>query len=414
MYFFYFYPLGLDRRLNRRPALSWTLMGVMTVAFVWQRYLPGLLPVPPWDLVFFPGDSPPWTVTTAILMHGSWLHLLGNLLYFHVFGPPLEDRLGPWRFGFTFLLLGNFGNLVHGLVAAFGLLGQGGVGVMGASGAIAGMLGYSLIRFYDARVAVAWWLLAPLAGQNKAGRSHVPLAVAVLLWLLLQVVQTALAGETGARVSFGAHLGGFALGLLLALALGELKSGRAEAAQARARRYFEAGHFHPAIGAWSEYLALVPGDTEAKLELGRALTVSGQTGPAAEIFGREFRSRLQDGRVDEALQVFDEASRARLDLKLAPGDLARVAINKEKQLDYRGALDAYRRLYESYPRHPEGQRALVRVIVLCHGKVGDAEAAAHWLQEAWRNLPQGSWRRFLEQEFRGPAAPDAVPVPGRG
>jgi tetratricopeptide (TPR) repeat protein len=276
------------------------------------------------------------------------------------------------------------------------------------------MLSFSLIRFYDARVTIAWWLLAPLAGQNKAGRSHLPLAAAVALWLLLQLVQTLLAGETGARVSFGAHLGGFALGLVLALALGELKSGRAEAAQARARRYFEAGHYHAAVGAWTEYLALAPTDRTARLEMARALAVSGQSGTAAVIYRDGFRSLWKDGRVDEALKVFDEGNRSQLDLQLAPEDLARVAINKEKQLDYRGALDAYRRLYESYPAHPEGQRALVRVIVLCHGKIGDAEAAAHWLQEAWRGLPPGSWRRFLEAEFKLPAAPDAVPVPGRG
>ncbi len=413
MYFFYFYPLGLDRRLDRRPVLSWLMMALMTVAFVWMKYFPDLSAYDPWNLVFYPGDGAPWTVTSAIFMHAGWFHLLGNLIYFYVFAPPLEDRLGPWKFGFYFLLLGNFGNLVHGLVSVLGLLGQGGLGVMGASGAIAGMLSFSLIRFYDARVEVAWWVLAPLAGQNKAGKSHIPLAAAVGLWLLLQIVQAAVANETGARVSFGAHLGGFAMGLALALALGELNAGRAEAASARARRYFQAGHYHAAAGAWSEYLEREPSDLEARLDLARTLKVSGQPDEAATIFYRGFGKLLDEKRVDEALAIYDEAERAELIQDWSPEDLAKVAIFKEKQLDYHGALDAYRGLYEAHPKHPQGQRALVRVIVLCHGKVGDAAAAEHWLNEAWLRLPEGSWREFLAREFgfSQAAVPDAVPAP---
>jgi membrane associated rhomboid family serine protease len=414
VYFFYFYPLGLDRRQRRRPVLTWALTAVMVVAFVWMKYAPQLLPWDPWNLVFYPGDGGPWSVTTAVFMHAGWFHLLGNLLYFLVFAPPLEDRLGPWRFGFYFLLLGNFGNLVHGLVSALDLLGQGGLGVMGASGAIAGLLSFSLVRLYDSRVVVAWWMLAPLLGQNKAGKSRIPLAVAVGLWLLLQIVQAALARETGAQVSFGAHLGGFAMGLLMALVLGEWKAGRAEAASQRARRYFQEGHFHAAAGAWSEYLALQPADQPARLELARALKVTGQTAEASEIFRRCFESLLSQGDVADALQVYDEALRGGLPLDLPPGDQAKVAIFKEKQLDYTGALDAYRRLYEAHPKHPQGHRALVRVIVLCQGKVGDPAAAARWLHEAWLHLPPGTWRDFLAREFKLEAERGADPAPVQG
>lgn len=414
MYFFYFFPLGLDRRLSRRPVLSWTMMAVMAVAFVWLKYWPDVLPLNPWDLVFHPGHSPVWTITTAIFMHSGWLHLLGNLLYFWVFAPPLEDRLRPLKFGLYLLLLGNFGNLVHGLVSALGLLGQGGLGVMGASGAIAGMLGFSLIRFPAARVTVAWWVFAPLGGQNKAGKSHLPLVVAVGLWFLLQVVQTAVAAETGASVSFGAHLGGFVMGLIMALSLGEMKAGRAEALQAQARRYFQAGHYHAAAGSWTEYLAVAPGDLTARLELGRTLNILGQREAATECMGQAFGRLWQQGQVDVALAVYDEAVRLDLDLNLAPEELARVAVFKEKQLDYRGALATYQLLYERYPACSDGQRALVRVIVLYHGKMADEEAAGRWLREAHLRLPPGSWRDFLAREFNFAAEPDGQPVPDRG
>jgi tetratricopeptide (TPR) repeat protein len=296
--------------------------------------------------------------------------------------------------------MGVGGNLAHGLTSALDLLGQGGAGVMGASGAIAGLLAFALIRFHNARVEVAWWVLAPLGGQNKAGRSRLPLAAAAGFWLLLQIVQALLATETGANISFGAHIGGFGLGLVLALLMGELAASRTEAVGARAERYFRDGQFHAAVGAWIEYLTRQPGDLAARLELARAQKLCGQEGESLNNFRQVFHVLLAAGRIPEALEVFDEASRGRGGHCLAPEDMAKVAYYKEKQLDYTGALNAYRQLHEAYPAHPEGQRALVRVIVLYHGKVADPYQARLWLQRAWYQMPPGSWRDYLEREFK--------------
>jgi membrane associated rhomboid family serine protease len=422
MYFFYFYPLGLDLRRRRRPVLSWSLMAVMAGAFVWSRYFPLAGDVRPWDLIFQPGYGAPWTAVTAIFLHGGWIHLLGNLVYFQVFAPPLEDRLGPVRFLLYFLVLGTAGNLVHGITTNLGILGPRGVGVLGASGAIAGLIAFAMVRFYSSRVTVAWWVLAPLGGQNRAGRSPVPLAAAAVLWLLFQVVQALVAGETGANVSFGAHLGGFVMGLVLALAMGGLGAARSDAAAGRARRYFRAGHFHAAAGAWTEYLDREPHDLEARLDLARALHVSGQDAPARQHFRGVFRAHVQAGRVADALAVAEETCRSLGAGGLEPDDLARVAYYREKQLDDRGALAAYEMLYGFYPEHPQGQRALVRIIVLCHGKLKDPAEARRWLDKAWLTMKPGSWRSYLESEFNlaagpygdsrpGPPATDPAPAP---
>lgn len=405
MYFFYFYPLGMDHRMRRRPVLSWLLMGVMVVAFLWTRYAPEAGSVSPYELIFQPGYGSPLTVVTALFIHGGWIHLIGNLIYFQVFAPPLEDRLGHLRFLVYFLVLGACGNLVHGVVSAMGMWGQYGVGVMGSSGAIAGLIAFSLIRFYSSRVTVAWWVLAPLGGQNRAGKSPVPLVGAAGLWLLLQVVQALVATEVGTNVSFGAHLGGFLAGLVLALAMGELGAGRADAASNRARRYFRDGQFHAAAGAWAEYLDKAPQDLEAWLEMARSQRVSRQESGARENFRRVFRALVDQGRIPEALEVADEACRGQGAGCLDAEDLARVAYYREKQMDYRGAMEAYRMLHLSYPDHPQGQRALVRIIVLCHGKLADPDEARRWLEQAMRTMPPGSWRSYLEREFRQAAAP---------
>ncbi|MBK7046245.1 MAG: rhomboid family intramembrane serine protease [bacterium] len=411
MYFFYFFPLGLDRPLRRRPVLTWALMALLTVVYLWQRWGAPLTGADPWDWVFFPGNSRAWTVATAIFLHGSWLHLLGNLLYLHVLAPPLEERLGrPALLGLV-LVLGVGGNLAHGLASALNLFGQGGLGVMGASGAIAGLMALTMLRLYSARVVIAWWLFAPIGGQNKVGRTPVPVLWAVPLWILLQVAQMLLAPDTGATVSFGAHLGGFALGLFVGLVAGELKAGRNEAAAARGRRYFRDGHYHAAAGAWTEALADRPDDAPALAELARSLMVAGRRQEAKAAWRRLWDLHRADMRVDAALAVYDEACRAGLVDLLSPAEMSEAARFKELQLDYRGALDVYRRLYEQHPGDPQGQRALVRVIVLCRGRAADAEAAERWLHEAGRTLPPGPWREYLEREFNLAAAPrEGVPA----
>ena len=411
MYFFYFYPLGLDRKRTRRPLLSWLLMAVMVVAFVWFRYFPRSGLMDPWDLVFFPGNGAPWTALTAVFLHGSWLHLVGNLVYFHVFAPPLEDRLGTVPFLLYLLIFGVFGNLVHGIVSYFGWLGQGGMGVLGASGAIAGLLAFSLVRFYDARVEIGWWVFAPLGGQNRAGRSYIPIAAAVGLWLLLQVVQTLTASETGATVSFGAHFGGFFIGLLLALGLGHLRAGRTESCGIRAEKYFLDGQYHAAAGEWIDYLKRAPGDVAGRKGLARALHFSGQIGDARRLYQGLFDEFLAAGQVREALDVYHEACRGQAGQCFGPDALARVAYYYEKQMDYAEAARALAHLYASYPTRIQGQRAVVRLVVLHRGKLGDPEGARRWYAEAVRSLPEGSWRDYLEQEISSPAMLDEAGEP---
>jgi len=401
MYFFYFYPLGLDRPVHRHPLLTRGLSLVMLVAFIWLRYQPGWSTVDPWSLVFYPGNGAPWTAVTAVFMHGSWLHLLGNLIYLNVFGPPLEDRLGPILYLAVFLLTGVFGNLVHGIVSVWGLMGRQGMGVLGASGALAGLLAFSLVRFHDARVRIGWWVFAPLVGQNKAGKSHIPILLAVLLWLLLQIVQALVAGETGSGVAYGAHLGGFAMGLFLALVLGQLREGWIETRKAKAQDYFRRGEFYAAAGGWTEYLADRPRDLAGLLGRARALRMFGQHVEAGRDYRQAIEQLMAEKDIDEALEVFREINRAQLTRMLPSELLVQVAALMEKRMDYEGALAAYRDLYEAYPGHSAGQRALIRLVHLYNGKLADPAEAQKWLQIACRSLPGGSWREYLVREFNG-------------
>ncbi|MDY0109258.1 MAG: rhomboid family intramembrane serine protease [Candidatus Krumholzibacteria bacterium] len=417
MYFAYFYPIGLDLPRRRQPWLSMLLIGSILAVFVWQRWFADRLPVHPWDLVFFVGGGRPWTAASALLLHAGWLHLAGNLVYLGVFLPALEDRLGRAGILLLFLVTGIAGNLAHGIAAWQGWLGQTGLGILGASGAISGLLGFALVRIPYARVAVAYWVLAPLQGQNRAGRCRLPLPAAVMAWLLLQVVQASLADESASLVSYPAHLGGFGLGLVLAMCLGGARDARAESRLLRARRYLAGGDGLAAAGAYADYLALQPGDLAAAAEQARALVMGGVAERAAAAYRDVFRRATAAGRWDLALATLAEGRRGGGGLGLDVDELAAAARESERAGDQDLALCLYMDLVQQGRAHPASDRAWVRLLLLLHADPARQAEARVWLARARQSLPAGAWRDYLEQTFRQPpddraqSAPDTRPQP---
>lgn len=421
MYFCYFYPVGLDLERRRQPWLSVLLIGSILAVFCWQLWLPDRLPVHPWDLIYFAGNSPAWTAVTALLLHGGWLHLLGNLVYLFVFLPALEDRLGRVGVLLLFLAAGAGGNLAHGVAAWQNWLGQGGLGILGASGAISGLLGYALVRLPHARLAVVYWVLAPLQGQNRAGRCFVPLPLAVLGWLLLQVVQATLASASASQVSYPAHLGGFTLGLVLALVMRGQAEARAESSLLQARRYLSRGQGLAAVGAYANYLQSAPDDLDAACEQVRALVMAGLTDEAVAGYRALYRRAANVGRWDLALPILAEGRRARRDLGLSVEELAAAAHQAEKAAERTLALHLYTELVQKDDAHPLVARAWIRLLLLLHADPRRCAELGDWLQRARRTLPPGPWREYLEQTFSpapagraGPAADPSSPLAGSG
>lgn len=161
-----------------------------------QFLLPGLQPTP---------ISVYITLFTAMFMHGGWAHLLGNMLYLWIFGDNLEDRLGHGRYLLFYLLAGLLASLAH--VFASVLIGDNlQIPSLGASGAIAGVLGGYLVLFPRRRITV---LVLRIVTQVNA-------FIAVGLWFVLQLVGGlgTLSGSSDG-VAYAAHIGGFIAGLVL-------------------------------------------------------------------------------------------------------------------------------------------------------------------------------------------------------
>lgn len=139
------------------------------------------------------------TMFSSLFIHGGWVHLLGNLLFLWVFGEALEDDLGWARFLGFYLFCGFFAGLVHALAAS-----RLTVPLIGASGAIAGLLGAYLVRFPQ----------APVQSLVYLGVTFRVLSVPAFVWLGLWLVLQFYGLRQGGAVAWFAHLGGFLTGLL--------------------------------------------------------------------------------------------------------------------------------------------------------------------------------------------------------
>jgi membrane associated rhomboid family serine protease len=161
-----------------------------------------------------------FTLLTSMFMHGSWMHLGGNMLYLWIFGDNIENRLGHRRYIFFYLLCGIIASLSHVFSTVMSTQNSL-VPSLGASGAISGVLGAYMMMFPGKKVKMF----------VIRGIVDVPSWVALGLWIVLQVVSGLglLGGEgTGGGVAYAAHIGGFIAGLLLIKFFDPLKKNKLE------------------------------------------------------------------------------------------------------------------------------------------------------------------------------------------
>jgi membrane associated rhomboid family serine protease len=145
------------------------------------------------------------TLLTSMFMHGGIAHIAGNMLYLWIFGDNIEDRLGHVRYAAFYIASGVLASLAHVFTSMF----AGGdmlVPSLGASGAISGVLGGYLVLYPRRRVRVI--ILNMI--------QEVPALIAIGLWFLYQLVLgIGSLGAAGGGVAYGAHIGGFAAGVIL-------------------------------------------------------------------------------------------------------------------------------------------------------------------------------------------------------
>jgi membrane associated rhomboid family serine protease len=211
-------PLRDDNPATLRPVITVVLIALCTLVFFWQLSLGaraeamiqalGVMPAALFGSQSLPPGFAPvpaaLTIITSMFLHGGWMHLIGNMLYLWIFGNNVEDAMGHGRFVVFYLLCGAAAVLAQALPAPDST-----IPMIGASGAISGVLGAYLLLYPHARVLV----LIPLGTFSRM--VYLPAMLVLGFWFLLQLLSILLADPNQPGVAFGAHGGGFIAGMLL-------------------------------------------------------------------------------------------------------------------------------------------------------------------------------------------------------
>lgn len=211
-------PISDDNPVRLVPVVTWLIIGLCVLVYVWERSLGHEMDAAIVVLGFVPAAllgvhttpaglvilSPFTTVFTSMFVHGGLLHLAGNMLYLWIFGNNVEDAMGHLRFAAFYLACGVAAALTLAMTDPASL-----IPMVGASGAISGVLAAYVLLFPRARVTV----VVPL------GIIFYPFALSafwvVSFWFVMQLASAFFSNPHQPGVAWWAHVGGFGAGLLL-------------------------------------------------------------------------------------------------------------------------------------------------------------------------------------------------------
>jgi membrane associated rhomboid family serine protease len=205
-------PLRSTERVYSTAVVTASLIALNTLIFLYQATLN------PYDLNTFVSQ---WgivpdqmrgigllSLATSMFLHGGWMHLIGNMLFLWVFGRNVEDLIGGPRFLAFYLLGGIAAGVVHVIVNAYSR-----IPTIGASGAIAAVMGAYLVKFPRTRIVTLIFIFFFVT------TAEIPAAFILLYWFAIQFVSgfgsLASTDYTGGGIAYFAHIGGFLIGMVL-------------------------------------------------------------------------------------------------------------------------------------------------------------------------------------------------------
>ncbi len=209
-------PYKDDNPLSSTPYVTIAIIALNVVIFIFELVNPegikelvvnyGAIPYSLMTFQSFQPVSPVVTIFTSMFMHGGFLHIAGNMLYFWIFGNNIEDQLGHFKFIIFYLLCGIVAVYAYSMSDPTSL-----TPMIGASGAIAGILGAYILLFPRAQVYTIVFL------GIFVQVIRLPALIVIGFWAIIQLANGLLTRpmEQGGGIAWFAHVGGFVFGLLL-------------------------------------------------------------------------------------------------------------------------------------------------------------------------------------------------------
>ena len=198
-------PLGDETARQSVPLVTISVIAACALVFVLQLLSGGLSGDFLTSFAFVPARFLHPSIFSSMFLHAGIFHLAFNMLFLWVFGPPVEDRLGPWKYMFLYLFAGICANVVETAFVWDPFL-----PMVGASGAISGVMGAYLVFYPRARIKLLFWIRIV----------HLPAWMLLGVWFGFQMLNALYAtAGIGGNVAWFAHIGGFIVGGFFAYAI---------------------------------------------------------------------------------------------------------------------------------------------------------------------------------------------------
>ncbi len=394
----------------------------------------------------------------SMFLHGSVEHLLGNMLFLWVFGRALEDALGGLIYTIAYMVAGVAATVLFHIITMQFSPDSAGVPLMGASGAIAGLMGLFTIRFYRTKVyispflllafififllqqlkpvfAVLSFLLYLLLGSIGAvvgllgffiiiggifylayyyrewtfGGFKIPAAIAMVFWLLyfdLSPALQQLAGGVGGGVAHWAHIGGFLFGALYAFAIGARDDGAAEYMLDDAQKAISQGDAADALVRSQKILSndkkatqnAVPSmKAQAHEVQGEAYARQNNKEAALENYEQAVSSYLSDNDRDAAARVYLDALEWFPLFVMPPARQLTIASHLSSRGDFEKAAENLNKIPYAFPDAPESEIATLRLARLHLEKLDNPAHAVQLLEWFISRYPHSEWMHQAKQ-----------------
>jgi membrane associated rhomboid family serine protease len=331
-------------------------------------------------------------------LHGGWLHLIGNMWFLWLSGALLEDTWGRIIYPAFYMIAGMLAFQVHAMVNPNSLS-----PLIGASGAIAGLMGAFLVRFPTTKIEMGWLLFFRFYKFKVQAYWLLP------LWLLQEVLYGSAAGA-GSGVAHWAHVGGFVFGALIAV--GVRKSGLEQMAEqgiqdkiswvshpqlVTAGEQMEAGKLDEAIGSLNKVLAEKPDSTDAYRMLQRIYWQKNDLPAHREALTKLLALEIKANDRDSAAQTCQEFRNAGGEQLPAPLWLE-FCRQLETQPDVSHAADEYADLANSYPAEKQGLLAQMAAGRLYLKRLNRPSDALSFYEAASAStVPHGDWQPTIDK-----------------
>lgn len=328
---------------------------------------------------------------TSNFVHASVWHLAVNMSMLYIFGRDVERAMGKLEYGMFYIGACFSSAILHVAVvfAAFPPV-YATVPVVGASGAVAGVVAIYAVRYH--RKVLDFFGL------------QIPALLIIFCWLgtqllfgILGLYRDSFLGLGLKQVSYWSHLGGFTFGIITALASNMALQGEREHLLSEAKRQYEAGSVLEATQRYEALIKCDPDNAFAHAELGRFWGILEEEDQSLPYYQMAIELYISQGKEADALARAEEMKRFWPKAVIAAQTRFRFASYLEESGHTERAIHAFRRLAEDEPDSVEAEMALLKIGQLQLSFRGDPSAAISTLRGFLQRYPNSEWRGFAEQ-----------------